>query len=626
MGVLMTATTPGRFLFDSIVPQQFRAHLKPGTPIGSAEVGDILQKIAEQDPDKYRDVSFGLLRLGTKGSVETNTSFSLKDLLPPIDKSAIVQKVEAEEDKIFADKTLTPDERDKRLVALYGKYGQEMPGQVFDAAFAKGSRLAHMVASGARGNKGQLNSNIGADWLVVDSNSRPVPVPLKHNYAEGLDPAEYFAASYGTRRGLISTKFAVADAGFLSKQLTAAAQDLVVTDKDCETARGIPVEVDDKDNVGSILARSVAGVPAGTMITGKILNQLREAGAKSMVVRSPITCKAHGGGICSVCAGLRERNRLPAKMDNIGIAAASSLAEPLAQGMLSEKHTGGVASSTKNRVGGFQAINALAQVPEVFPDGAVVSEKDGQVTRIHPAPQGGHFITIDGEDHYVGPQQDVTVKVGDKLEAGDTLSTGVVNPADVVRHKGIGEGRLYFMNAMRRQFKDAGIKADRRNLEVLSRAIVNHVRIEDPDLSDRYLPDDVVEYEPFEGSYTPRQGTKKFEVNKSIGKYLEKPALHFSVGTRITPRVAKTLADFGETHLDVHDDPPGFQPEMVRLMESSSHRPDWMTRLGGSYISRNLVNSVHQGDASSKVHSTHPIPSLAEGVNFGRPPQGMVAY
>jgi DNA-directed RNA polymerase subunit beta' len=229
-------TTVARLIFDSIVPEEFRSDIPEGAPIGTSEIKNILQRVAEERPESYKDISFKLMRLGSKGAVETGSSFSMLDLESPIDKKALMSKVEAEEQKIFSNPKLDQKEKEKQLVKLYFKHSSQMPDLIFDASIKRNSNLAKMVASGARGNKSQLNSNIGSDFLVTDQNNNPVPIGIKSSYTEGMSPAEYFAASYGTRSGLISTKFATQQSGYLAKQLNASALDLMVTEKDCGTS------------------------------------------------------------------------------------------------------------------------------------------------------------------------------------------------------------------------------------------------------------------------------------------------------------------------------------------------------------------------------------------------------
>lgn len=933
-------TTIGRMMFDDIVPEQFRADMPAGTPIGSKEIASILQRVAEKEPDSYRRISSELLKFGGKASVETEVSFGLEDLKSPVDKQKILADVEQQERTIFSRKDLNPKQRQDELVKLYFKLSNETPDTIFKESLAKGSNLAKMVASGARGNKQQLSSNIGADWLIIDSEGNPVPVPLKNNYAEGLNPGEYYGASFGTRQGLVATKFcqsvdtevlmadwtarkiqdikegdwvigasvkdgrtypvqvtrvfdnglrecveykyrvlssrsefvtntctpdhkilakirawtsrkhlsskepemipsgentaqgefiaipqaggnysgisedkalllglmtgdlgkkshdkfipdcvdqwdnhsvsellkglytsdgccyqrvskegsvglsisyastseklvrkikfllekrfgvyastvyrqdhtmktrvhathdlfsitishrlsivrfycsigmigrkgqilekflleanplsdcnsditfkrvsaipvglrptydlevdskdhtyvlanslvvsnSTADAGYASKQLATAAQDLIVTENDCGTNRGIPVEANDFDSVGGVLARPVAGIDADTVLDKTSLKDIASSGAKRIVVRSPITCQS-SSGICSQCAGMREKGGFPSIGENIGLSASSSVGEPLAQSQLSSKHSAGVANAKgAARVSGFNAINALFQSPKVFPDGSTVAAADGAVTKIENAPQGGKFLYIGEEKHYVPTERTLNVKVGQTVEAGDALTDGVSNPADVVRFKGVGEGRRYFLNQMRSTLSDSGITANRRNLEVISRAVVNHVQVDNDDGYGDWLPDDTVRYADFEKNYVPSESTTKLSPKKATGMYLQRPALHYTIGTRITPNVAKDLDELGETEVDVSPDKPPFAPKMQRLMANSEANPDWMAQLGSSYIKGNLLDNIHRGGASSDIHGTNPLPGMAAGVEFGKSPAGAGAY
>jgi len=83
------------------------------------------------------------------------------------------------------------------------------------------------------------------------------------------------------------------------------------------------------------------------------------------LVRSPITCEAKEG-ICAKCAGVREKGRLPNIGEFVGIAAAQALSEPISQGQLRVKHTGGTLGDTKSR-SGYELINQQVQVPKNYP-------------------------------------------------------------------------------------------------------------------------------------------------------------------------------------------------------------------------------------------------------------------
>ena len=144
---------------------------------------------------------------------------------------------------------------------------------------------------------------------------------------------------------------------------------------------------------------------------------------------------------------------------------------------------------------GFDAINQLVQVPKTYTGGASVATLDGRVDSVEKAPQGGTFVSVAGERHYVAPGFAVKVKRGDNIEAGDVLSEGLPNPAELVRYKGIGAGRWHFMQTFRDTLQASKIAASRRNIELLARGVINHARITDEDGPPDTLPDDVVEFD-----------------------------------------------------------------------------------------------------------------------------------
>ena len=110
----------------------------------------------------------------------------------------------------------------------------------------------------------------------------------------------------------------------------------------------------------------------------------------------------------------------------------------------------------------------------------------------------------DSERHYVPVGTDITVKPGQMVEAGDLLTAGIPVPAQIVQHKGIGEGRRYFADSFRKAYQDAGLPADRRNVEILARGLIDHVRLTKE--HEHYIPDDVVSYTRLEKAYRPREG------------------------------------------------------------------------------------------------------------------------
>lgn len=295
-----------------------------------------------------------------------------------------------------------------------------------------------------------------------------------------------------------------------------------------------------------------------------------------------------------------------------GLVVSNS--EPVTQGQISSKHSGGVAGASAGAIGGFAAINAMVQAPEIFPGGAVHSQMDGRVEHIVEAPQGGHYMTVGGQQHYIPRGATMTVQKGDTVEAGDVVTEGIPNPSEIVRHKGVGEGRRYFIDSFRKVLKNSQIGAHRRNVELLARGLLNHVRLTD-EVGD-WGPDDVVPYQTLESQWTPRAGYMVAPAKSLVGHYLEKPILHYSVGTKIRPSMVQKLDQYGVKSIYAHRDAPPFEPEMVRAMMNTAHDPDWQTKMLGSYQQSSVLEAARRGGMSDN-DSTSYVPSLASSPTFG---------
>jgi hypothetical protein len=261
---------------------------------------------------------------------------------------------------------------------------------------------------------------------------------------------------------------------------------------------------------------------------------------------------------------------------------------------------------------------SMAKVPKSYPDKATLASVDGEVVEIKDAPQGGKYVILDDgsekKEHYVPSGYDILVKPGDKMEAGDQLSDGVINPAELVGYKGIGEARRYWAQRFTQGIRDSGMKGNRRNAEVLAKTLINNVELEEEDPAG--LPGDVTTYNKWAYSFKPRPDTKLVNPGSAQGMYLEQTVLHYTIGTRITPTVIKTLSKFGQNKIFANPNKPSVTPFMQRVEDSNAIRDDWVARLGTTYLKDRLVEDAQRG-AESNLHTTEPNPSLAKGVEFG---------
>ncbi len=611
----MTRTTMGQLLVNEALPEDMRDHDRV---LDKKGINELLTKLAQQHPEKYAEVSHKLSNIGRTVATEFGGyTFGLQHLKKSKVGQGYQDSIKANMRQILSNDKMTPEQRNAAIVKMVGSVQQKQINEIYDEAVKGNNPLAMQALSGSRGNKMNVASLLGSDMLYSDHRDEVLPLPVTSSYSQGLKPVEYWAATYGARRGTMATKFATQDAGFLSKQLNQVAHRLMVVGDDDDRDipnRGLPVDTDDGDNEGSLLAKDMGPYKRNTVLTPKILKHLKGLGHDRLLVRSPLVGGSPDGGVYARDVGVRERGTLPGRGEQVGLTAAQALSEPLSQGQLSAKHSGGVAGQEK-AVGGFAYINQLIQVPKKFKGGAAHSEHDGTVSNIQPAPAGGNYVWVDGHRHYVPTGVDLKVKRGDSVEAGDVLSEGFPNPSIIVQHKGVGEGKRYFVNAYRDAARGAGMKVNRRNVEILARGLINHVRLTD-EFGD-HVPDDVVPYSTMEHLYEPRDGHVVTAPSKALGQYLERPVLHYSIGTKIRPSVLKELQHFGVDEVTAHREPPPFQAEMIRGMYSLQHDPDWMTRMYGSGLKGSLTDAVHRGGVSDE-QGTSFIPSLARATDFGR--------
>jgi len=603
-------TTIGRLIVGEVLPDNFK---NINEPLTTDNLEKALQYVIETNPDSYKKISKELLDLGGRASYEEGVTLNLSDALHSMPNRQVwLDHIKEQQAGINASNASDKD-KTKAISELYNSVYGQIVDENYQTALAKNNPFALQVKSKARGNKLQLAQLMATPGTFQDARNNTIPIFIGRSYAEGLKPSEYWAATYGARKSVKSTKFATRDAGELGKQMVAAAMRMVVTEDDCGTTSGIPVKSNDPDNVGAVLARQSENIPAGTVITKPIMTKLQKH--EQILVRSPITCGVDKG-VCKQCAGVRETGRFPERGSYIGVSAASALAERVAQGALNVKHSGGQTSKDRedDDYSGFNFVEQFTQIPAKFKNRAALATVNGNVDKIEPAAQGGTHIYIGDQSHYILPGHDVKVKEGDEVEAGDRLSSGLVNPGEIVQYKGLGEGRRYFTERLTKLLRNSGWKTNRRNVEVLSRALLDHVTLND-DVGSGLLGD-TISYSNLAHSYKPRKGMAIKPIKDSHGMYLESPILHYTIGTRIDNKMSDTLGKFGIKDVTVHPDPPEFTPFMPSLRSAPFYEKDWMARLGSSYLESNLLKSVHRGGISS-TSDLNPIPGIAKGVEFG---------
>lgn len=614
-------TSIGRLLLAEALPEDLRDDIQT---LDAKGIQALMRRVAEKHPDQYKSVLQKLNDIGRQAAWNEGTSVSLQALRRSPVKEQILAQAKGQLQQIINDPKLNDQQRQDSIVNALLPLSSKLQDGLVDEAKRENNPFYLQLVSGARGKKSDFNSLRGADLLVQDQNDKILPIPIMRSYSDGLDPVEYFAGLYGQRKGMVGVKFATADAGFLSKQLIAAAHRLVVNREAPEATRlpvGLPVNPNEKDNVGAVLALPVklgasGEIAAGTTLSASQLKAMEDAGIDEIVIHSPMTEPSEDGGISRFAAGRRDRFDLSRIGDNIGISSAQAIGEKLSQGMLSSKHSSGVVKVGHGR-SGFEYLNRLIQAPETFPDAGPLAPEDGIVNAVEPASQGGSYVTVGKQRLYVHPDLKVTAKVGDTVEEGDDLTDGVPHPRELVKHRGIGEARRVYTGMLKEALENSGLSTHRRNLETVVAGLINWTQVTDPDGVGDNLLDDVAAYNRLAYHYRPRDTAKLSPVRQSLGRFLEEPALHYSIGTRVTKRVADQLERHGIKDLQTHEEAPGFQPYMQRGLLGVHEDEDWQTQQVGFYTVSAFEKSVARG-AESNPNSTSFVPALARGDDFGK--------
>jgi DNA-directed RNA polymerase subunit beta' len=225
-----------------------------------------------------------------------------------------------------------------------------------------------MLDSGARGSKQQIKQLAGMRGLMAkprksgSTGSEIIENPILSNFKGGLNVLDYFISTHGARKGLADTALKTADAGYLTRRLVDVAQDVVITEEDCGTLRGIATSaLKDNEDIIEPLSDRIEGrtsvhdvydpqsdkliIAAGEEITEAIAKQIEEAGIETVEIRSVLTCEAKRG-TCVKCYGKNlATGAMAQRGDAVGIIAAQSIGEPGTQLTLRTFHVGGVAGS-----------------------------------------------------------------------------------------------------------------------------------------------------------------------------------------------------------------------------------------------------------------------------------------
>jgi len=326
--------TIGDYVINQGLPEQFR---QSGRVLDKKGIDKLLSQVAKEAPDKFSDVIQHLSNVGRFTAQMTGGhSFGPEHMRLSIAGRRAQVEIKQKILKLFDDPKLSDEDREKEIVNILDKSSDQITQDVYKESLAEHNPLAMQVLSGARGNALNLRELRAGPLMYVDHRNRPIPFPVLRSYSQGLSPAEFFASTFGARRGVIDVKQGVRNAGFFSKQLVQSMHRLLVTALDSDqphvgSPRGLPTTVDDPDNEGALLAMDTGPYQRNTVLTPKIIADLKNRGIAKLLVRSPLAGGPPDGGVYGRDVGVREKGGLAPVGDFVGIAAAQALSEPITQ-------------------------------------------------------------------------------------------------------------------------------------------------------------------------------------------------------------------------------------------------------------------------------------------------------
>ncbi len=505
----LVESTVGRFIYNQEIPQDL-GFVDRNTDPYSLEVdflcdkkklGAIIDKCYKAHGNTGTVIMLDYIKdMGYHYSTKAAVTIGIDDMKIPDNKWDIIDASQKEVDKYekaFRMGLMSNSERYDKVIQIWNKTTDDVADALMSSLEPQ-NNLNIMATSGARGSKNQIRQVGGMRGLMANASGKTVEIPIKSNFREGLSILEYFISSNGARKGLTDTALRTADSGYLTRRLVDVSHNVIVREFDCGTDEGVEVRAfTDGKEVIEPLNQRIAGrtalldivnpqtgeiiVEQGEEITDELAMEVVNCGIESVAIRSVMTCHSRTG-ICAKCYG---RNLATGEEVNIGesvgITAAQSIGEPGTQLTMRTFHTGGVAGS--------DITQGLPRVEELFearkPKGlGEICEANGRVIDIQPRNDNKTEVIVrgdDGEDRtYVVPYgARLAVKKDEYVMAGSNITSGPLNPHDILRLNGVEGVYQYLLKEVQRVYKNQGVDINDKHVEVIVSQMLSKFKIED---------------------------------------------------------------------------------------------------------------------------------------------------
>jgi DNA-directed RNA polymerase subunit beta' len=509
-------TTVGRVIFNEAFPAEWEYpylnHIVDKTALKKL-ITECYRKYGNAATAEFLDA---IKTLGFRYATQSGTTVSINDIIVPQQKHDLLDKAQVEVDELhsmFDQGFISDDERYNKTIEIWQKTGDDVTASM-QAAQNPLNPVFMMATSGARGSIAQVKQLGGMRGLMSDPSGRILEIPVKASLKEGLTVLEYFISTHGARKGLADTALRTADSGYLTRRLVDVAQDVIIREEDCGTANGITVSdiTVGKETIEPIYDRIIGRRAAEDIrnpensreklvkrdeeIDEEKAKAILAAGVKTVKIRSVLACQAKYG-VCAMCYGRNLATGLKVDIgEAVGIIAAQSIGEPGTQLTLRTFHTGGVAQE--------DIITGLPRVEEIFearkPKGeAPVVEFSGQIRFGEEKGKRVVYVVDDeGVEHEVDVPANTHLSVieGQRVEAGQPVAEGSLNPHDILRIKGETALQNYLVQEVQKVYRSQGVDINDKHIEVIVRSMLRKVKIVDGG-DTRMLPGQLVEASVF---------------------------------------------------------------------------------------------------------------------------------
>ena len=507
-------TTVGRIIFNEPSDPEHAFDHEISFQVGKKQLGDIIDRCIQ----KYgftisAEVLDSIKAMGYKYSTKGAITISVADMTVPSAKYELIHATEDEVVKIerqYKRGFITDDERYRLVVSEWEKTTKDVTDALSNA-LDEYNPIYMMANSGARGSMNQIRQLAGMRGLMANTSGKTIEIPIKSNFREGLSVLEYFISTRGARKGMADTALRTADSGYLTRRMVDVCQEVIIREEDCGTTEGVWAGAvydrgQEVESFGTSIHGRFPALPITDPATGELLfdtdHMLMPEDAKVLeahnihkaYIRSVLTCEA-GCGVCAKCYGINLAIGRPVNAgEAVGVIAAQSIGEPGTQLTMRTFHTGGVA--------GDDITQGLPRVEELFEARkpkkmATLAEISGTVS-IEEAKKGVMYsITITNESEgatmvYTVPHSaGILVHNGDHVDKGQELTSGALNPHDVLRIRGVNDDefgrqgvRSYITSEVQKVYRQQGVDINDKHIEVIVRQMMRKVRVEEAGSTD----------------------------------------------------------------------------------------------------------------------------------------------